>query len=268
MARRRLAELPFEVSSREARWLVGLALGRRESELISASGETVRQGQIDRVRDLLTRRVAGEPFAYLAGEREFYGRAFRVDSRVLVPRPETEHLVEAVLSLAIGKSPCLLDVGTGSGAIAITLALERPAARVVASDRSLAALAVAQANGSRLGARVRWLAADLLEGLQAGDFDVIVSNPPYVAVDDPDLSLEVRQHEPHAALFAADHGYALLESLLATAAAIPRPGWLVLEIGAGQADRIALRARAAGFDEVSLRPDLAGHLRVAVLGRH
>lgn len=265
--RRKLADLPFEVAPREARWLVGLASGWSESELISRGQEIADPALVARVSDWVARRAAGEPLAYLAGEREFYGRIFRVDRRVLVPRPETEHLIEETLALDLGPAPRLLDVGTGSGAVAATLALELPAARVTASDRSIAALALAADNCRRLTADVRLLAADLTAGIALERFDAVVSNPPYVATDDPALQVEVRDHEPHLALFAEDHGYAVLERLI-TAVARSTPAWLVLEIGAGQADRIAVRAQAAGFSRVRFQPDLAGHLRVAVLGRH
>jgi release factor glutamine methyltransferase len=264
-ARRALAAATPPISARETRWLVGLALGLSETALLARAADTIAADRLDHVRQLVARRLSGEPFAYLAGEREFYGRPFLVDRRVLVPRPETEHLVEETLRLP-GAPRGFLDVGTGSGAIALTLALELPRARVVASDLSPAALAVAALNRRRLRAPASLLAADGTAGVDLAAIDVVVSNPPYVAEDDPEVEPGVRAHEPFAALFADDGGFAILERLIADVTASP-VRWLLLEIGAGQADRIASRARAAGFSSVRFAADLAGHPRVAILGR-
>jgi release factor glutamine methyltransferase len=264
-ARRTLATATPPISARESRWIVGLALGLSETALLARSDRPLGAADIDGVRRLVARRLAGEPFAYLAGEREFYGRSFLVDARVLVPRPETEHLVEETLRLP-GATRRVLDVGTGSGAIALTLALESPRDVVVGSDLSPAALAVAERNRRRLAAPARLVGADGTRGLDLASFDVVVSNPPYVAVDDPEVEPGVRAHEPHLALFAEDEGYAMLERLIGAAGAAA-VRWLLLEIGAGQADRIARRARAAGFPSVRFAADLAGHPRVAILGR-
>src|SRR3954469_20502228 len=164
-ARPLLAATPFGASTREARLLLGpvlaLAGGRgRAREEMALPREAER-----RFRDLLARRLAGEPVSYLTGEREFWGRSFAVDSRVLIPRPETEHLVEVALSEWLPEQPWILDVGTGSGILAVTLALETPGSRVVATDLSPGALAVAARNARRLGARVSLVNTDLAAGL-------------------------------------------------------------------------------------------------------
>ena len=147
-ARRRLAAAPFAPPAREAGLLLAHALGVSEAQVLARHDEDVPAAAADRFLALLERRLAGEPFAYLTGEREFYGRGFRVDRRVLIPRPETEHLVEAALALPLPPGPRILDLGTGSGCLAVTLAAELPAATVVATDLSLAALAVARANAA------------------------------------------------------------------------------------------------------------------------
>ncbi len=223
-----------------------------------------------RFRALLERRLSGEPTAYILGEREFYGRSFIVDSRVLIPRPETEHLIEAALGLELPDRPSILDVGTGSGAIAITLALEAPGSRIVGCDRSPAALAVAAANSSRLGTddRVRFVAGDLVTALDLGAFDLVVSNPPYIdpAVRD-ELSVEVTGFEPPAALFAADAGTATLARLVRDMDRSGSGAPLILEIGHDQAEAIVEIATSTGFGPPKIVADLAGHPRIAVLER-
>jgi release factor glutamine methyltransferase len=236
---------------------------------------------------LVARCAAGEPLAYLLGRRAFYGRDFAVDPRVLIPRPETEHLVEAALAWAAGRTGTgrtgtgrmgtgrtgtgraslrVVDVGTGSGALAVTLALELPGARVLATDRSAAALAVARANAACLGARVSFVAADLLAPLR-GPFDLIVANLPYVSRDEQGALTaddDVVKHEPHLALDGGPDGLALVGRLLAEAPARLAPGGaLFLEIGAGQAQAAAALARAAfPGAAVAFTRDLAGHERV------
>lgn len=223
-----------------------------------------------RFEDLLARRALGEPVAYLAGEREFYGRPFAVDRRVLIPRPETEHLVEEALALELPASPRLLDVGTGSGCLAVTLALEIPGARVTATDLSLGALAVARHNAHHHGvaSRVALAAQDLASALDLRTFDLVVSNPPYVDRDDAAaFSPEVRDFEPHLALFAPDGGLATLTRLFEASAAL-RPGTPVLvEIGYGQSTAATERAVAAGLVPVKVRSDYAAIPRTLVFRR-
>jgi release factor glutamine methyltransferase len=269
-ARRRLAAAPFRPPGREALLLMGRVLGLSEAQVLARDDRPLTAAEAARFEALLVRRLAGEPFAYLTGEREFYGRPFAVDRRVLIPRPETEHLVEAALALSLPPAPLVLDVGTGSGCIAVTLALELPASRLVATDRSPGALAVAAANARRhrVADRVALLAADLFAGLDPGRFDLVVSNPPYVDPDDAsELSPEVTGFEPHDALFARDHGAALLADLIEGAARL-RPGVsLLLEIGRGQLTTIRQGAAAAGLTLAAAVDDYAGVPRVVRLVR-
>lgn len=270
-ARRRLARAPFEPSTREAALLLGHVLGLGEAAVLARDDEAVDEETRRRFAALLERRLAGEPVAYLLGEREFYGRPFTVDRRVLIPRPETEHLIEAVLALDLPEAPRILDVGAGSGSIAVTLALEIPGARVVASDTSLGALRVLAANVARhgVGDRVSPVAADLAGALRLESVDLLVSNPPYVdPAEKARLSPEVVDFEPGAALFAPQSGRAVIERLLAEASAL-RPGTpLVIEIGYDQAEW--LRAAVSGRRDLAVRDvirDYAGLDRTAVLER-
>jgi len=212
----------------------------------------------------IERRAAGEPVAYLTGTREFYGRSFRVTPDVLIPRPDTELLVERTLAwLPPGQPVDLLDLGTGSGCIAITLARENPHARVVAVDQSAAALAVARHNARALGAAVEWLHSDWYSGLAGRRFDAIVSNPPYVAAADPHLTHGDVRHEPRAALAAGPAGLDALDALIRDAPAHLKPaGILLLEHGFEQAAAVQARLRQSGFVDLHTWSDLAGHPRV------
>lgn len=262
----------LDIDAREAASLLAFVLGTSEVQVRAFDERSVDADSASRYLDLVRRRATGEPSAYLAGRREFYGREFLVDPRVLVPRPETEHLVEAVLSLMPeldlerAERPSLLDVGTGSGCIAITLALEM-SARVVATDLSTDALHAARTNARQLGARVDFLRADLVSPLRLDAFDVVASNPPYVAQEElPRLSREVTEHEPHLALFAPDEGTAILERLLHGAEAMRSGAFLVLEIGHDQSDWIARRAELLDHLElVRLIRDYGDRPRTAVL---
>ncbi|HEX4953406.1 MAG TPA: peptide chain release factor N(5)-glutamine methyltransferase [Thermoanaerobaculia bacterium] len=270
VARARLAAAPFSPATREARLLAAEVLGWSEVQVIARGHEVMPGEAAARFEVLLERRLRGEPVAYLLGRRELWGRSFRVDRRVLIPRPETEHLIEAVLALPLPPAPRLLDVGTGSGILAVTLALELPGARVVATDLSPAALAVAAANARALGARdqVRFLAADGTDGLSLGGFDLLVSNPPYVAPEDrARLSHEVTDFEPALALWAGEGGLAFFRRLIAAGRAL-RPGaFLAFEIGDGQQDGVLALAAGAPCELVEVRADYAGKPRVVVLKR-
>jgi release factor glutamine methyltransferase len=216
---------------------------------------------------MIERRIAREPVAQIVGRREFWGADFEVTRDVLTPRPETELVVEEALA-RLGTAKRLVDVGTGAGVLALTLARERPDVRIVATDISIAALAVAVRNARAHGmlGRVAFVCANLLEGL-AGPFDAVVSNPPYV----PDgaaraLSPEVRDYEPSVALFGGPEGFTLIQALLAQASNVLTPGGLLVhEFGAGQEER--MRATAAGaprLELLAIRDDLQGIPRVAV----
>ncbi len=269
--RRDLAAAPFEPSTREATLLLSHVLGRGEASILAHDEAGVSASEAHRFRDLLERRLRGEPVAYLLGEREFYGRPFAVDPGVLIPRPETEHLIEAVLGRELPPAPRLIDVGTGTGCIAITLALEIPRARVVATDLSLAALRVASGNRKRhgVGDRMALVGCDLVAALRLGPIDLVVSNPPYVdPADRGSLSREVHDFEPHLALFAEDRGRSVLARLLAEAAVL-RPGaHLAVEIGYDQSEWLAAAvSKTEVWELVDLIRDYGSIPRTAVLKR-
>jgi release factor glutamine methyltransferase len=269
-ARPRLAATSFGASTREALLLLGHVLGLSEAQVIAREDAEVPAAAERRFRELLERRLTGEPIAYLTGEREFWGRMFHVDHRVLIPRPETEHVVETALAERLPASPLILDVGTGSGCLAVTLALEIPGSRVVATDLSSGALEVAAGNARRLGAaeRVFLVRTDLAAGLDLSRFDLVVSNPPYVDRSEiPEISPEVCNFEPHLALFPPGSGDAVLGRLFGQCAALRSGIALVVEIGRGQVDVARRHAGAAGLDLAGVREDYSGIPRVLVLRR-
>jgi release factor glutamine methyltransferase len=272
-AKRLLARVPFSPSPREAHLLLGRVLGLSEARLLARDETAVEPAEEAAFRALLERRLTGEPMAYVLGEREFYGRVFAVDSRVLVPRPETEHLVDAILELELPAAARGLDVGVGSGAIAITLALERPAWSVTGADLSLAALTVARRNGRRLGARIGLVAADLVGGFDLSGFDFVVSNPPYIArAEAPELSPEITRFEPEAALYGSSDeggrdGAALIARLLRQAEALAPGTPLALELGSAQMPVVRSLAAAGPWELRRVVKDYAGFERVAVLVR-
>jgi release factor glutamine methyltransferase len=269
-ARQRLRDAPFDPSSREALLLASHVSGLAESAVLAHPEKTLPSAQIETFETLLQRRLDGEPMAYLLGRREFFGREFLVDNRVLIPRPETEHLLEAVLELPLPADPVVLDVGTGTGAIAISLALEIPTIRVIATDCSPAALAVAAANRRRwqVDGRVHLLATDLIDGLDLSAVDVVVSNPPYVAPEEAAmLSREVTGFEPPIALFAPEGGLGIARRLTCDLRRL-RPGtWFAMEIGRGQGDTLLRQADASGFETTKVVRDYASIPRVLVLRR-
>lgn len=222
----------------------------------------------ERLSELVARRVAGEPIQYLTGECEFYGIPFKVTRNVLIPRPETEHLVEKALEIAPGfEQPRIVDVGTGSGAIAVALADRLRDAGITATDLSRAALAVARENARRNGVadRIRLVEGDLLAPLAGEQFDIVVSNPPYVAEAERDsLDVEVREYEPALALFAGDDGLDVYRRLIPAAHASLVPGgFLAMEIGFRQAEAVDHLLATAGFVDIDFTPDLQGIPRVA-----
>ena len=250
----------------DARVLLRTTLGVNDAYLIAHAGDDVSAQHAAQFRALVARRTAGEPVAYLVGEREFYGRTFAVSPAVLIPRPETELLVELALERLPHNEPRrVLDLGTGSGCIAISIALERPAAQVTATDRSAAALEVARTNAQRLHAgNVQWLCGDWYDAVGTARFDLIASNPPYVAAGDAHLTQGDLRFEPAAALMASSAGYACLNAIIDGARERLTPAaWLMLEHGHDQAAACRERLRAAGFVAVQSRRDLAGIERVS-----
>ena len=236
------------------------ALGRAPHErawLLAHDQDTLDAACLARLQPLLARRAAGEPLAYLTGHKGFYGLTLQVDARVLDPRPDTETLVEWALSLMPEQQPCeVLDMGTGSGAIALALQHTRPQARVSALDASADALAVARANGERLGLPVRWLHSDWFSAVP-DRFDLIVSNPPYIREGDPHLP--ALRHEPTQALTSGADGLDAIRTLVAQAPQHLCPGgWLLLEHGWDQADAVRALLAQAGGQQVGSRRDLAG----------
>lgn len=267
-ARQRLAALPF-ASGREAHLLLGHVLARDEPWLLAHGEAAVDAADVARFRALVERRAQGEPVAYLTGAREFYGRRFAVDDRVLVPRPETEHLIEAALRVApsLPARPRILDVGAGSGCIAVTLALEIRGSRVVTTDASPAALAVTARNARALGARVAPLAARWTEALDLGTLDLVVSNPPYLVPGDASVQTEVARWEPAGALWGGDDGLDAYRAILAGLAGVRVGTPLLLELGAGQAAALGELAHQRGWGLLGFERDLAGIERVGELRR-
>jgi release factor glutamine methyltransferase len=240
----------------DAEVLLAAALGVDRAMLIADPGRGLSGAESRWFQDAARRRREREPVAYILGRKGFRALELDVDRRVLVPRPETEHVVEAALELPPGSR--VVDVGTGSGAIALALKHERPDLVVLATDVSEDALDVARANALRLGLDVSFVAGDLLAGI--GDVDAVVSNPPYIAEGDPVMP-EVSRYEPHGALFAAGDGLAVIERLVAAASGAR---FIALEHGEGQAAAVEGLLRDAGFAETRRIPDLAGIERVAV----
>lgn len=271
-ARPQLAATPFGAPPREAFLLLGHVLGLSEAQLLAREDRAVPDEEAARFRGLIARRLTGEPVAYLTGEREFYGRVFHVDSRVLIPRPETEHLIEAALAVELPPRPRILDLGAGSGCIGVTLALEIPGSRVATTDLSPGALAVAGGNARRLGARLSRVRADLTAGVDLSRFDLVVSNPPYVDRSEAaTMSPEVCGFEPHLALFPPGSGDSVLARLFSQCGD-PCTGlrsgvMLCVEIGYGQLDAARRHAAAAGLHLAGIHHDYAGIPRVLSLHR-
>ncbi|HSJ05219.1 MAG TPA: peptide chain release factor N(5)-glutamine methyltransferase [Longimicrobiales bacterium] len=265
-------ERGFENPRLEAELLLAGVLGVKRLDLYLQHERPVAADELERYRDYVRRRLRREPLQYILGTAAFRTLDLAVDPRVLIPRPETEVLVGEVLAWAArcGRHGAALDVGTGSGAIALSLAAEGSFAGVIASDVSPAALDVARANAARNGleGRVEFREGSSLDVVRPGErFTVIVSNPPYVADGERGLlPPEVRDHEPSAALFAGPDGLAVIADLVRQAPpALEGGGLLALEVGVGQADAVLSLMEAGGFAGVRIVPDLTGRLRV-VLG--
>jgi len=254
------------IPGREAEMLIAHVLGRDRAWVISHGEHALDDAKAEEIELTVEARALGTPVAYLMGTREFYGRDFRVDQRVLIPRPETETLIEAALERMPAGERTVVDLGTGSGAIALTLALERPQWAITAVDASGDALDCAQANAAALGAEsVVFLEGSWYAPLAGWTFDLIASNPPYVAGSDAHLKQGDLRFEPQAALTdGSQDGLASLRAIVGDAARHLNPdGWLMFEHGYDQADLCRELLAAAGFQDLFSQPDLAGIPRVA-----
>jgi release factor glutamine methyltransferase len=246
--------------------LLAHALGMTRTALLANADETLTASAADRFRQLVARRTAGEPIAYLVGNREFYSLDLTVTPDVLIPRPETEHLVDAALdSLRAAEGHrSVLDLGTGSGAIAIAIARNHPDATVVAIDVSSAALRVAETNARRQGVDIELIRSDWYEAIGARRFDIIVSNPPYVRADDPHLESGDVRFEPRVALVSGGDGLAAIRRIVAGAPAqLADGGRLLFEHGYDQGEVARRLLEMAGFTGIRTFVDLAGHERVS-----
>ena len=250
---------------RDAQVLLGFALGVSRAWLTAHMDQTANSEAVAKFLSLVALRASGHPVAYLVGVKEFYGLPLRVTPDVLIPRPETEELVEAALErLPQGEMRKVVDLGTGSGCIAIVIARERPAAKVTAVETSSPALALARENAAALDVDVEFLQGDWFAALGGRRFDLIVANPPYVAADDPHLRQGDLRFEPRAALAAGTDGLADLRRIAGAAPKYLRPGgWLLLEHGYDQAEACRDLLHNAGFAELVFRADVAGLPRIA-----
>jgi len=281
-------------AQRDAEMLLLHLIGKNRAWLMAHGTDDFGGCTAIQYAGLLERRLAGAPIQYITGDVEFYGLPFRVTPDVLIPRPETEHLVEAALALAktlrapsiprslrngwdAENSPSqehavrIVDIGTGSGAIVVALAHSLPHAQITAIDLSPAALEIAEENARRnsVAERIRFLRGDLLDPVAAESFDLVVSNPPYVPeTDRPSLSVEVRDYEPAVALFAGNDGLDVYRRLIPAAANVLSPGgYLLLEIGFGQSEAVSHLLTLSGFENIEATPDLQGIPRV-LRGQH
>jgi release factor glutamine methyltransferase len=245
----------------DAELLLADALGVDRAAIVAWPARELEPAEARRFQDYARRRVQREPVAYILGRKGFRTIELEVDGRVLIPRPETEHLVEAALDLPRGAR--VADIGTGSGAVALALKAERPDLVLIATDSSAAALAVARANAERLGLEIELVHGDMLEPV-TGSLDAVLSNPPYVAATDRgSLAPDITRHEPAGALFAGADGLGLIRRL-APAAAASGAALAAFEVGFGQAEAVAALLREAGFADTDAVRDLAGIERVVV----
>jgi release factor glutamine methyltransferase len=251
----------IETSRLDAELLLAHALSTTRIHLVVDAKRPLDAHELARFRELVRRRRLREPVAYILGLREFYGRPFRVDARVLVPRPDTETLVEVALDRTrhVALAMRALDLCTGSGCVAISLARERPTSRVLGTDISLDALAVARENALRLGAyNVAFCRGDLFEAVDHSDrFDLVTANPPYVVASEIDsLAPEICRHEPRLALDGGQDGMDIVRRIVASASAhLNQSGVLAVEVGAGSAPAVAELFAQAGFEQIAVIRD-------------
>jgi release factor glutamine methyltransferase len=246
------------IDPREARLLLAHVTGFSEASVLAFPERALPEQEAQRFRSFAERRRRGEPVAYLVGQKEFYGLRLAVNPAVLIPRPETELLVELALQRDFSVA---LDLGTGSGAIALAIKHQRPAARVVAVDASAAALVVAKRNGTALGLDVEWRHGRWFDAVPGERFDVVLANPPYVAEGDPHLA--ALSFEPASALVCGADGLAAIREIIPAARGhIQRGGWCLIEHGLGQDAAVRSLMQVSGLEDVRTWPDLAGIPRV------
>ena len=255
---------------REAGSLLSFVLGKDRTFLISHAEDPVADESLDQLRGFVERRAAGEPLQYITGVQDFYGREFRVTPDVLIPRPETELLVEAALEVNKNENAFICDVGTGSGCIAVTLLCELPGARAVALDKSAAALEIAKLNAAKQSVADRsvFVISDCFDALEdEHQFDLIVSNPPYVSASAlTGLQREVRDHEPLVALSPGPDGLSVIRRLLTEAPAFLKPnGHLLMEIGFDQGEAVRNLIDNSVWSLLEIRPDLQSIPRIILL---
>ncbi|MFL5824283.1 MAG: peptide chain release factor N(5)-glutamine methyltransferase [Solirubrobacteraceae bacterium] len=253
----RLAAAGVDSPRLDTEILLAEVLGGGREQVVLRAGEPADPAVLERFQELVDRRAAREPVAYILGRRAFRHLELAVDPRVLIPRPETELLVE--VGLALGQGTRVVDVGTGSGAVALALKHERPDLEVTGTEISGDALTVARDNAARLGLEVTFVQADLLDGIELRA-DAVLANLPYVE-EDADLEPEILRYEPVGALFAGPDGLDQIRRLVGTLDDVPL---VALEVGSGQAQAVSELLREAGFPSVHRLPDLAGHERVVV----
>jgi release factor glutamine methyltransferase len=263
-----LASAGIEGPGNDARRLISAALGLSAAQVLARPERPLRPEEVASFGRLIARRVAREPVSRILGEREFYGRTFGISPATLDPRPDSETLIEQALKLVAregwqARALRILDVGTGSGCLLLTLLAELPSASGVGTDVSVAALQTARANAVRLGlARsAAWLAGDLVAAVR-GPFDLLISNPPYIpSLEIAQAEPEVREHDPLLALDGGPDGVAFFRRLSARVAEIVPDGWIVLETGHRQADAVATLLAAQGLRKISVQRDVAGRRR-------
>jgi release factor glutamine methyltransferase len=258
-------------SRREAGSLLGHVIQKDRTFLIAHAEDELNSAEFQSFRDVVERRAQGEPLQYITGEQDFYGRTFRVSADVLIPRPETELLIDAALSVMEATGSFICDVGTGSGCIAVTLLCESPDAHGIAVDLSTEALDIAKLNATDLGvaSRLEFVISDCFNSLPEGlpKFDLIVSNPPYVAADVvAGLQREVKDHEPMIALTPGKDGLSIIRRLISESASwLRKDGHVILEIGFDQGEAVQRLVEPSTWNLVDIRPDLQGIPRIVIL---
>lgn len=264
-----LEQAGIDEARRNAEWLVGEVTGQSRAGLYAYREREMTESQLATLQAMIARRMQHEPVQYIVGRADFYGLRLHVTPAVLIPRPETEQVVESALtSLTERPAPRVLDIGTGSGCIPLAIKRERPAAKVFACDISEEALVVARRNADELGLAIHFFQADVLaadfEDIAPGSLDLLISNPPYVALDEAEsLAPHVREHEPHLALFAGHDPLLFYRAIIRHAALLLVPdGLLIFETHADHAEAVLRLMQTAHFEQVALKKDLAGLPRI------